>query len=152
MKVCEVSSTQTITPPYRTHIKLVVQSFLRCLGTLACIAFLKYLHTLIKNTQFICHNSLVFCKLLKYYVMVLTVTSLFNKGTIMQYSILDWLPNGTVQVFDWNFTPTFQNCNYLQWISVAFEPSVLHTQSRNVFVQTIFHSEFHSDQDYSHSQ
>ena len=88
MKVCEVSSTQTITPPYRTHIKLVVQSFLRGLGTLACIAFLKYLHTLIKNTQFICHNSLVFCKLLKYYVMVLTVTSLFNKGKSVLYTRL----------------------------------------------------------------
>ena len=65
LKVCEVSSTQTITPPYRTHIKLVVQNFLRGLGTLACIAFLKYLHTLIENTQFFLSQFISFLQIIE---------------------------------------------------------------------------------------
>ena len=83
-KVCKFSSTQAISPQYLNMCtSKLVQRFLRGLGIFACTALLK-ISAAIKNTHNFSSHFITFLQIvevLRHFVMLLTVTSIFNKGT-----------------------------------------------------------------------
>ena len=107
-EVCQFSSTEAIsTHCCNASASNWVQRFLRCLGTFALTNFVK-MSALVKNA---CTFFVIFHPFSVYFWgnnrLCTPAHNDFQYSTMNNYiCIPDWLPKGTVQVFDCNFDPT----------------------------------------------
>ena len=156
------SSTQAISPHcLNVFTSNLIQRFLRGLGIFLCTALLK-ISASIKTTHNFFVTSRYFsaiCLSIKTFLMLLTVTSIFNKAQPVLYTrvVVQWDGIGfwlePCSNFPGNATIYGHKLPFFKHLSSLVQGiSKSHNLHWTEQVQTILHSEFHSDWAYSGSR